>query len=749
MADNSLLSNIAIERRKRSRSQNDETPPAACDQCRSRKVRFQPECSNCRKAGVPCISSSISKRVNHTKQLRNDFSSVLERLDDVDQTLNTLAQLTQQIAAQTHPPSPKSRSHTPLLAQPTIPPSFSDRFVIIPNNRGQSSESTVNWEHRHETVKLENGGERIYPYPAALALIKSLSRQLAQVLTESSGRNDNSTEAISKDLARQAALRRQLNEFPNPRCQQPITMSDYMAIATPPRFLVDLFVESFLRNFNIRTPIFDRASLCHAIDVHYSRSASGSLEESAWALIFNNIVLLGLGVEAQASRYGLSDTRSTSDDIIPVFLKNIDRALASLESFTRPSLNNIQALLTLAIVARQFYRNTIFERICHTVCQVARTIGLHRANSFRRNAHDDTVERKRIFQVIYDLDKQHVFLSGQPCDLYIFDSDTGIFPSIKPESPVQQLHNAFNCLMEIWEEIYLALYSSRATSAGKPARVRQIRHVAHLIEEWYQQNHGVMEAAPLNEDEDFVSIRVELKYCYHVSHILCLHGSYCNDQQELLLHARVCLGLVCKASSSFSTSNIAVLGRILSSYPVVAFIDLVSFHINVLANGDTRPAELEADFDMLWTFCHCVQFLKHPSLPMVYFTHLLNGLTWALGVFEVMKTGSTDRSQMLLDSTNDVSSDQQHSNVATPDDTPNPRLITTSTDCPILLTMGNTSNDTKISQPESEFASFNFCTSAPPSTSLDLYPNLDYPLNNHLDDNLEADFLSEAFALNE
>lgn len=45
---------------------------AACDQCRSRKVRCdrqQPECSNCRKAGILCNQTNNVKRINHTKQL--------------------------------------------------------------------------------------------------------------------------------------------------------------------------------------------------------------------------------------------------------------------------------------------------------------------------------------------------------------------------------------------------------------------------------------------------------------------------------------------------------------------------------------------------------------------------------------------------------------------------------------------------------------------------------------------------------
>lgn len=400
-----------------------------------------------------------------------------------------------------------------------------------------------------------------------------------------------------------------------------------------------------------------------------------------------------------------------------------------------------------AIVARQFYRNTIFERVCQTACQVTRTLGLHRTNSSHTSTHDDATERERIFRVIYDLDKQRVFLSGQPCDLYMFDSDLIIAPTAKHESTSQQFQNAFNLLMEIWEEIYLALYSSRATAAGKPSRVRQMRHVAHLIEKWYQQNREVMEATLIHETEELVNMQLELKYCYHVSHILGLHDSCYNDhtQKELLSHARACLRLICEAGSSFTISTMALLGRILSSYPVVAFMDLVSFHIDVLAKDDAPHAELEADFHMLWTVCHCVQMLMHPSLPMVYFTHLFNGLSWALGVLELMKTRSMNRSRLLLDNRGDDSLNRQNSNVFIPVATLSPGLISTSTDCPILSAFISMSNNTNIPQPEVELDSFNFSTPAAPPTGLDLNLISSYPSKNNLEGGLEEDSILEEF----
>ncbi|KAI0107675.1 hypothetical protein F4776DRAFT_668136 [Hypoxylon sp. NC0597] len=85
-------------------------------------------------AGKP--ASLASRRV--ILSVRDDFSSVLERLDGVDQTLSTLTQLTQQIAARTfaHEPSSKPGPCTPSNIQPTERSSSSSQNVqnaILPS----------------------------------------------------------------------------------------------------------------------------------------------------------------------------------------------------------------------------------------------------------------------------------------------------------------------------------------------------------------------------------------------------------------------------------------------------------------------------------------------------------------------------------------------------------------------------------------------------------------------------------------
>ncbi|OTA88250.1 hypothetical protein M434DRAFT_399084, partial [Hypoxylon sp. CO27-5] len=725
MDGNNNHSHATSERRKRPHSRNEDIPPAACDQCRSRKVkcdRLQPECSNCRKAGVPCVSSGASKRVNQTKQLRDDFSSVLERLDDVDQTLSTLTQLTQQIAARTyaHEPSSKPDHCTPSIIQPAERSSSSSQNVILPSSQKARRAPAAEEGCLHTTVKLEHGGERIYPYPAALALMKAFSRELAKVLAGCVNEEDSNTEIVTKDPALRAALRQQLEGYPYTHCKQPVVTSDHGPITTPPRFLVDLFVDGFLRNVNCGTPIFDEISLRQAIEAHYSGELSD--ENSAWALIFNNIVVLMLGLEAQAARASHSNSRNMNDDLIPSFLRNCDRALANLGPLILPSLVNVQALLTLALVARQLYGNIMFERVCHAACQVGRTLGLPRSKCSENSTDGNSAERERLFRVLYALDKQRVFASGQPCDLYSFDSDLVLTPAFEYDSPIRKLNNAFDHMMEIWEEIYLALYSSRAVASGKAHRVRHARRLAQLIDEWYEQHQKLMEATFMDDTAELGNLQLELKYCYHVTQVLIL----CHDRQngctqrQLRDHDRTCLRLMNEVGSlPTNGSRIALLGRMLGNYPVAAFVDLVAFHFNTLTRNGISDAELESDFELLCAVCRYLQMLRHPNFPSVYFTHLYKGMSWALSILELLKTRSGDQVRRQPGFMN-ARSDNQQCQVS---------FIPTITPCPVVDLVS-----------EAELMSFGFYTAPQPSTSLDMHSSADaYPIPNHLDYNMGTD----------
>ncbi|KPM40540.1 hypothetical protein AK830_g6025 [Neonectria ditissima] len=284
-SDTSAVVPSTRHRRKRARSNSDDTPVAACDACRLRKVRCdrrQPDCSNCRKAGIECSSSTARKRTNYMKELRDDFSVVLKRLDHVDQTLATLTDLIRQVVAQ-----PSNTASSPSSLEDVAPRPTTEPLGMVQTRAPILEQSAT------ETAPLSS--------------IKTLMRQACGPFFESDiggtdyGRSgENQVASVLQDQHVRAMLQKHLDDFPLKSCdaEAPV-VGDMDPLTTPTRLIVTPLVEGYLEHFNSRTPIFEDAELHCAIDIHYSSRQQQNVR--SWTLIINNIVLLELGLETQVA----------------------------------------------------------------------------------------------------------------------------------------------------------------------------------------------------------------------------------------------------------------------------------------------------------------------------------------------------------------------------------------------------------------------------------------------------------------
>ncbi|KAI0403332.1 hypothetical protein F4802DRAFT_571752 [Xylaria palmicola] len=659
---------------KRQRSRDDENPPAACDQCRSRKVRCdrqQPECSNCQKAAVFCSWSSTSRRVNHAKQLREDFSSVVDHLDKVHQTLNQLASLTQIIVAQPYchsrapihssssydiqctainggnastgmvtatsvsvSPSPRLGPATTTFLhglQDMNPFSLSNVNEAIPELSGKrDTECTF----LRESSLVSHDGQRISESSGYLAAMKDVADQISCMINCCHG--DNGPYA-PQDVGVQAALQHLRDHFPfTGPSPSPNIIADNQPVSVPPRLMVDLFIKNFLCSYNMLFPVFDRAELGDAVDAFYA--ADQQIDNSPWALIFTNIIVLGLGREAQTASVSKSHPKSMHHELISSFLRNCDRAITNLDSFTRPSIANIQALLTLALVGREFYEITVFEKACQTACHLARIMGLHRNGIPRDTVQcSERDERERLFKVLYTLDKCRTFLTGRPCDLYLFDSEIHLEGRPEDQSPSSKLDSAFHHLMYFWEEIYLGLYSTRSSLADAQVRTRRVSTMSDLATNWAQQHSGLFEPVDADSGLD-VYRQLELKYCYHITQVLILRCDQINHvQRQVLDHARACLRVVVGIiGTPMSSIALSYLGRLLQNYSIVPFTELLRFHLHNLGRVVSVDEGISEDVELLRYINHSVQALQHPNLPQPYLSQLGLGLDWLFRVLAII-----------------------------------------------------------------------------------------------------------------
>ncbi|KAK5632778.1 hypothetical protein RRF57_008492 [Xylaria bambusicola] len=688
--DSGAAGNDGRDTGKRQRSRNEDNPTAACDQCRSRKVRCdrqQPECSNCRKGGAFCSWSSTSRRVNHTKQLRDDFSSVMDRLDEVHQTLNQLASLTQDIVARpcchganhslsgcgSHCVATASRTHSSMnlglnsaiTTASTSPsataalatlrhdlqsshhltlPSSNDVMLDFPGVEGYLPDEDHSLQN---SLPRDHDVERSMDSPASMPLIQGVAGQITGMITQLDGKDN--VHGLQKAGLR-SSLEHLRNSFPlEIPCPDLGIMNDNRPVSTPPRLMVDFFIESFLCSFNASFPIFDESKLRHAVDTHYT--AEQAVDNSPWALVFTNIVLLGLGLEAQITSVSKSHPKSMHHELMSSFLRNCDRAIANLDSFTRPSVVNIQALLTLALVGKEFYKSAVFEKALQTACYLARIIGLHRSKTTGSSAPElERGDRDRLFRVLYAMDKCRTFQIGQPCDLYTFDSEIEPDNIQENELPSTRLSSAFSHIMRIWEEIYLNLYSTRASRAGTKARGQRVPAMISLTLSWARRYSDLLGPGDAGFDLQLEPRRLELNYCYHITHVLILRCDWRNHvRRQMLDHSRASLKIIASAvNMPVTTLGLASLARMLQNYPIASFTELVQFHLQNLSRKAPPDESRGDDIELFQYINRSIQPLQHPGLPQTYLSRLTVSINWLLQVLETI-VGTTYKSIEMSD----------------------------------------------------------------------------------------------------
>ncbi|KAJ2994102.1 hypothetical protein NUW58_g1649 [Xylaria curta] len=404
--------------------------------------------------------------------------------------------------------------------------------------------------------------------------------------------------------------------------------------------MVNLLGDGYIRNINVRTPIFDDDELRRAIDAHYA--GDEPQHSSAWALIINNIVLLELGLEIQTARSSHSSSRGMNDDIIPSFLKNCHRAIGNLDAFMTPSIAHVQALITLTLVAREFYNNATAERVCHAACQVGRAMGLHRSIGASQGEKNDDVERvrHRLFRVLYALDKQRVFMTGQPCDLHMFDADHRIGSTRDHKEGNSSISDAFDDMMTLWEEIYLNLYASRAAVASLETRAHRVRLVSSSAFQFAQTHSELITTSSFADGiADTDLMLVELLYGYQVSQVLILRCDRDDEQglEKMYQFARSSLKVILEVGrGGLNTARLALLGSMFRRYPIVAFVELVAFRLaGLFSNGDYDSAT-QTDVSLLRAICDQLQILQHGNVPHSFYARLRVGLVWGLETLEAV-----------------------------------------------------------------------------------------------------------------
>lgn len=278
-------------------------------------------------------------------------------------------------------------------------------------------------------------------------------------------------------------------------------------------------------------------------------------------------------------------------------------------------------------------------------------MGLHRSTANGSGVQGlDKGDRERLFRVLYAVDKYRTFLIGQPCDLYLFDSEIEPETVQENESPSTRLNCAFDDMMRIWEEIYLNLYSSRVSHAGARVRAQRASAMSNLALSWAQRYGDLLEPGDAGFELKLEPRRLELNYCYHITQVLIMRCDWRSHvRQQMLDHSRASLRVIASiVNMPVTTPGLASLARIFQNYPIASFTELVRYHLQTLGRGRTPDESSSEDIELFRYINRSVKLLQHPDLPQTYLSRLGVGINWLLQVLETVG-GAPQRSLDMSD----------------------------------------------------------------------------------------------------
>ncbi|KAF4447675.1 putative fungal specific transcription factor [Fusarium austroafricanum] len=242
---------------------------------------------------------------------------------------------------------------------------------------------------------------------------------------------------------------------------------------TPPVGILQPMIDPYFDNINHHMPIWSRDRFREFIaDMQLG---SGDQPHAAHVICFNSLAILILTAKlASTSRSSGSNWSSIDLELVKYFLSNATWAVHNLQELMTQRLSNIQALLSLHLVAQIHWGSERASLFLTLAVAGAKPLGLYQLESFQGYTHEEVQERKNIFLCLYILDKTRCWIDGQPPQVPLWHpevllSRSGIDPGLLARAK----------LSHIEETIFLQLYSD---ISGEEPSNRVDQTVSNLTE---------------------------------------------------------------------------------------------------------------------------------------------------------------------------------------------------------------------------------------------------------------------------
>ena len=239
------------------------------------------------------------------------------------------------------------------LLETTIPQSA---LISGSQSPASSEDRVLPLEQKNRYIVTESGGyERFFGSGSMYSIWIEIIAITEQLFARSSSEAQNPhippgssnvavVAPLSPDL--KSALQRACDHLQK-YCAEPPgeECSDRNSLSLPPRFLLETFLDPFLKELNPIFPILTRSSLLEAIRVQYDSPQQQA--DPAWATCFNNIILHILTTKAGGGGMDFPSRNAMDDSLRLTFLMNAQRSYSNLAALLKPRVVNVQAFLSM------------------------------------------------------------------------------------------------------------------------------------------------------------------------------------------------------------------------------------------------------------------------------------------------------------------------------------------------------------------------------------------------------------------
>ncbi|KAI1764142.1 hypothetical protein GGR53DRAFT_466698 [Hypoxylon sp. FL1150] len=338
------------------------------------------------------------------------------------------------------------------------------------------------------------------------------------------------------------------------------SVGDDAAPQMPPLDLVQSMVEPYFDHLSPRIPLWTRKGFAKIL----SRAASSDGKcDRATIMCVNNLFVLTLGAKRLSremkkpspDHHGAASEQEKSpmeQVFLNTFLQNAKCALTRREQLSSPSLLNIQALLSLCLVAQQHWDIDVLSGLYNQASHLARYTGLDRLSlhTCETGQQEDLEDSLNALSCLYTIGTSVNWTSGYQPNFSFAEAAEAALILREPDAAeadvdaIRQYRKAMFNLVIIEERAFGVLYSARSRNQTLAKVQRDSMILLKELNKWWSEYGSELDS----QYATLPGANTELEARYHIVKMLLawpLNGSF--EDVETVGPSRICMKILVEA----------------------------------------------------------------------------------------------------------------------------------------------------------------------------------------------------------